>query len=105
MCQKCGACCKNHPYVELSSNEIKLLEQISGLNSEAFIHTKEENNKEYFLQFQKNGDCFFLTQNNGNYSCCVYKARPDICKNYPSTPEQYKVCNAHYKKLQTDSPA
>jgi len=40
--------------------------------------------EEYFLQFQKNGDCFFLNENNGSYSCSVYEIRPEICKNYPS---------------------
>ncbi|MCP4180190.1 MAG: YkgJ family cysteine cluster protein [bacterium] len=102
ICQKCGACCKNHPYVEIFINEIHLLEKLTGLDLEKFINIKEKNNKEYFFKFQKNGDCFFLNNENGNHSCSVYESRPKICRNYPSTPEQIKTCKTLCKKFLTD---
>jgi Fe-S-cluster containining protein len=94
ICKKCAKCCKNYPFIELSKNEINSLEHISGLDFNVFTNSIDKAVGKYFLQFQKNGDCFFLNEDNGIYSCEVYEARPGICKNYPSETKQKKVCNS-----------
>jgi len=97
--RQCAECCKNYPFVELSKNEVNLLEQMTGLHCDVFTYPKGKVVEEYFLQFQENGDCFFLNENNGSYSCAVYEARPGVCQNYPSTPGQKKLCDANREKL------
>lgn len=99
ICKKCGECCKNFPFVELSKKDIKSLEQLTELHSDLFTNQKEQAEEEYFLQFKENGDCFFLNNKKGSYSCGVYGARPGICKKYPSEPLQKKTCNAHMGKM------
>jgi uncharacterized protein len=99
ICQKCAECCKNFPFVELSQNEIYELEKHTGLPFDMFTNPKGETVEEYFLQFKENGYCFFLHENNGDYSCGVYEARSEICRNYPSKPCQNEVCNANQKKI------
>ena len=95
ICTKCAKCCKNHPYVELSINEINLIEQLTGLSLNDFTNQKEKVVEEYFFKFKENGDCFFLNESDGSYSCAVYEARPSICRNYPSEPIQKENCNAN----------
>lgn len=93
ICKICAECCKDSPFVELSKNEINSLELSTGLPFRVFINSKGKADEGYFLQFKENGDCIFLNENNGSYSCDVYEARPEICKNYPSTPRQQEVCD------------
>jgi Fe-S-cluster containining protein len=99
ICKKCSECCKNYPIVKLSKNEINLLEQVTGLHFDVFTNPMGKGVEKYCLQFQENGDCFFLNENNGSYSCAVYEARPGICKNYPSKPRQKEVCDANREKF------
>ncbi|MBU1137477.1 MAG: YkgJ family cysteine cluster protein [Proteobacteria bacterium] len=99
ICKKCGECCKNYPFVELSVNDISLLEKLTTLHFALFTNPKGKVVEEYFLQFKANGDCFFLNGKNGNYSCGVYEARPGICKKYPSQPLQKKLCYANRGKV------
>lgn len=99
ICKKCAECCKNHPFVDLTSNEIMSLEKATGLHPDVFTNQKGQDVEEYFLQFQDNGYCFFLTESSGSFSCSVYDARPEICKNYPAEPTQKHVCEAHMKKF------
>jgi len=76
-----------------------MLENRTELHCDVFTNSKCEAAEEYFLQFKENGDCFFLVDKKGIYSCGVYEARPRICKNYPSAPPQKKVCDTHMGKL------
>jgi Fe-S-cluster containining protein len=99
ICRKCAECCKNYPFVDLSKNEINLLEKVAGVHSSVFTNLKDYEVEGYFLQFQENGHCFFLNEINGNFSCSIYEARPEICKNYPSKPEQQGYCDANSKKF------
>jgi uncharacterized protein len=99
ICKKCAECCKNFPFVELSQNEIYEIEKLTELPSDLFSIQKGEAGGEYFLQFKENGDCIFLNENNGDYSCRVYKARSEICKNYPSKPKQNEVCDSNREKI------
>jgi Fe-S-cluster containining protein len=98
ICNRCGACCKKYPFIELSKNETYLLEQATALHHDEFTNLKDKAVEEYFLQFQENGDCVFLNENNGRYSCGVYDARPEICRNYPSKPEQKEACHANRER-------
>jgi len=99
ICQKCAQCCKNYPYVELSQNEINELAKLTGLPFDVFTNPKGEAVEEYFLQFKENGDCFFLNEHNGEYSCCIYEARSEICINFPSKPRQNEVCAANREMI------
>jgi Fe-S-cluster containining protein len=99
ICRKCAECCKNYPFVELSQNEIYELEKLTGLPFDMFTSQKGEAVGEYFLKFKENGDCFFLNENNGDYSCGVYEARSRICRNYPSKPGQNEVCDANREMI------
>ncbi|MBN1224174.1 MAG: YkgJ family cysteine cluster protein [Candidatus Aminicenantes bacterium] len=99
ICRKCAECCKNYPYIRLSQNEVRELENLTGLTFVLFAIPKSEGVEEYFMQFKENGDCFFLNENNGDYSCSAYEARSEICRKYPSTPSENQVCEANRKMI------
>ena len=99
ICKKCAECCKNHPFVDLSKNEITSLEKLTGIHPDVFTIPKGKIVEEYFLQFKNNGYCFFLCENNGSFSCGVYEARPEVCKNYPSKPIQKSACDSNINKF------
>ncbi len=99
ICERCAKCCKNYPFVELSKNEINSLEHLSGLHFNMFTNPTGKAIDNYFLQFQENGNCFFLNEDHGIYSCGVYEARPEICKNYPSETKQKEVCNTDWGEV------
>ena len=94
-CKICGKCCQNYPFVKLSKNDINSLEKATKLYFDVFTNPIGKVIEGYFLQFQKNGDCFFLKEHNGSYSCSVYETRPEMCKNYPSKPKQKEFCSAN----------
>jgi len=99
ICRKCADCCKNHPFIELSENDIDVLEQTTGLPFELFTNPKGKVIEEYFLKFRENGYCFFLNEHDEIYSCRVYESRPQICRNFPSTPAQKEACYEICKKI------
>ena len=72
---------------------------MTGLHLDVFTNLKGKVGDGYFLQFKENGDCFFLNENNGIFSCDVYEARPAICKNYPSKPIQKDHCDTNREKF------
>ncbi len=98
MCKKCAQCCKNFPFVEVSPQEINDLELESALHADLFTHAKGAVIDGFFLQFKKNGDCFFLDEKNGDFFCAVYTARPGICQKYPSLPLEKATCRHHRQK-------
>jgi len=87
----------------VSENDVKALEEKTGLHRDVFSNQKGEAVDEYFLGFQKNGSCFFLNENNGGYSCGVYEARPKVCRNYPSNPRQEEFCGRMSRPLNKES--
>lgn len=99
ICKKCAGCCKNYPFVELSNDKINTLELMTGLQSGTFTNSKARPDGGYFLRFKENGYCFFLSEINSSYSCDIYEARPEICKNYPSNPRQQEICNSNRQKF------
>ena len=72
---------------------------MTGLNLNVFANPKGKVVEEYFFKFQENGDCFFLKEKDGIYSCAVYETRPGICRNYPSTLIQKETCEANRAKF------
>jgi len=103
ICMKCGECCKNFPFIELTHQEIDALEKLTGLPADVFTNLKDEAAQEYFLGFKENGDCFFLNENDGDYSCGVYVARSAICRNYPSTSSQNEVCYSNRTRVRRNT--
>jgi uncharacterized protein len=99
ICKKCAECCKNYPFVELSQHEILELEKLTKLPSEAFANQKGGAVEEFFLDFKENGDCIFLNERNGDYSCGVYEARSAICRNYPAKQSQNEVCDSNRERI------
>ena len=99
LCKKCAECCKNYPSIKLSKNEINSLELFTGLHFAISVNSKGVAFEGYLLQFKENGDCFFLNENNGRYSCSVYEIRPEICKNYPSNIKQQEFCSLKRSKF------
>lgn len=95
ICKKCGECCKQSPFVELSKVEINTLEQATGLHSAQFTNSKGVGVDEYFLQFQGDGACLFLNKSEDGYACSVYEARPEACKTYPSKVIQHNFCDEY----------
>ena len=102
ICKKCAECCRNHPFVDLSEKEIHSLELATGLDSDLFTNSKGMEVEEYFLQFRENGDCIFLNEKDGHFSCDVYEARPGVFKNYPSRTAQECFCEASSEKFLTN---
>ena len=101
VCKKCAECCRHFPFVELSGHEVREIEKLTGLPLESFTDQKDAAIEEYFLQFRENGDCVFLHENNGDFSCRVYASRAVICRDYPSKPSQKKVCAANRAMIQS----
>ncbi|BBO84454.1 hypothetical protein DSCO28_50200 [Desulfosarcina ovata subsp. sediminis] len=99
ICKKCAACCKRFPYIQLSENDIRAIEQETALPMEVFTNPQDASAGTYFLQFKENGDCFFLSEENGLYFCRVYKIRPDICRTYPAKPVQQVYCSINSSKI------
>jgi len=75
-CKKCGECCYSP---RLSKKDIKRIEKL-GFKKEEFIE-KDFRNFSYIKEI--NGYCMFLKRNK-KASCKIYKARPTICRLYPS---------------------
>ena len=92
VCNGCGSCCRDFAYIRLSQDDIKTLEEFTGLTSEEFTDSIDKAGKKRFMKFQKNGDCIFLNIIDGAYSCSVYEARSATCRGYPSTDIQRETC-------------
>jgi len=94
ICQNCGICCRNFPFVEVNNNEMTTLERFTGLDRKEFTDPMGPSYADgSFLKTQENGDCIFLKINNGFFSCGVYEARAGICRNYPVNEHHWKWCN------------
>ena len=92
-CNKCAECCKNFPFVRLSQTESSLIRNYSELHIDQFAEKIEKEQRNYFLRFNEDGDCYFLGYENGIYYCKIYEIRPGICKIYPGTTIQRQYCS------------
>ncbi len=101
ICNTCGACCRAFAYIQLSQNEITVIESFTGLAAEEFSNSGERNGEKRFMKFKENGDCVFLNITDGAYSCCAYEARSNICREYPASDIQETTCriNRNRQKL------
>ena len=99
VCNSCGSCCRNFAYILLSQYDIKRLEDFTGLNSVDFTDNIDTNGEKKFMKFQENGDCIFLKIKNGYYSCMVYEARSETCRDYPSSDIQREACRYAFTGL------
>ena len=94
VCNCCGSCCRNFPFILLSQDDIRTLENFTGLTAEEFTENIDKTGEKRFMRFQENGDCIFLKIIDGAYSCSVYEARSVKCRDYPSTDIQKETCRA-----------
>ena len=94
-CYGCGSCCRHFAYIQLSQDELKTLEDFTGLAAEEFSNNSDKAGKNRFMMFQENGDCIFLKTIDGDYSCSVYEARPLKCRGYPKTDIQNETCRVN----------
>lgn len=92
ICIACGACCRNFPYVQLTQNDIDRLESFTGFTPKEFVSCDEKDGENRFIKFKENGECVFLNNTDGHYTCGVYQARPEICSAYPWTDTQDTTC-------------
>ncbi len=72
-CEICGECCRSPG---LSKTDIKRIKR-AGYKEEEFVESFPLG----FYIKEKNGWCMFLEK---NVFCKIYKARPEICRKYPS---------------------
>ncbi len=99
LCRTCGECCKGYPFIELSRSEVDAIIAATGLSSDVFAISKGRVIEEFFFQFKDNGECLFLKEVDGFYTCSIYEARPHICGTYPVSPKQKEYCNAAIENL------
>lgn len=99
ICIKCAQCCRDIPFVELSSDEIASIAEFKQLKPKQFINSKGPKIDGYFLKYKKNGDCIFLNTATSNFFCEIYEVRPKICKDYPSNYKQNEFCKLKKSKL------
>ncbi len=92
VCNHCGSCCLKFPYVRLSHDDVKALEDFTGLAPEEFSDSSDVAGKNRFLTFQDDGGCIFLKAIDGHYSCSVYEARSMTCRSCPATDVQNETC-------------
>jgi Fe-S-cluster containining protein len=92
VCRSCGSCCRNFAFIRLSQDDIKTLENYTGLASKEFTNNIDKAGEKRFMKFKENGDCIFLITIDGAYSCSVYEARSATCRDYPSTDIQRETC-------------
>jgi Fe-S-cluster containining protein len=92
ICRECAKCCRHFAFAKLSQPEIEALEDFTGLHSNMFANPIGTEGEGRFLKFRENGDCIFLNRDDGTYSCVVYEARSQVCRDYPSNQEQNETC-------------
>jgi len=95
VCSGCGLCCRDFAYIQLSQDDIKTLENFTGLTTDEFTNNVDKAGEKRFMKFQENGDCIFLKITDGGGLCSVYKARPATCRSYPSTDIQRETCRVN----------
>ena len=98
VCNSCGACCRNFPFVKVLQSDIDRLESATGLPPQDFTNIDEIDSNKLFMKFNEKGDCVFLTKISGQYACGVYETRPGICRAYPANSTENTGCRSSRKK-------
>ncbi len=84
-CTQCGNCCTGEPgYVWTTKKEIRLISEFLGrddgwLDREHLRRVRLRHS----LTERANGDCIFLTRENGKIGCAIYPVRPLQCRTWP----------------------
>jgi hypothetical protein len=69
-CLRCGKCCKLN--TKVSESDAK---RIGKLGYKNFLNGSSLK--------RRGGNCMFLEEKNGFYTCRIYRSRPDVCRNWP----------------------
>ena len=94
VCNSCGACCRNFPFVKVLQSDIDRLENSTGLEPKEFSNIDEIDSNKLFMKFNEKGDCVFLKKIEGQYACGVYETRPSICRAYPANNAENTGCRS-----------
>ena len=98
VCNSCGACCRNFPFVKVLQSDIDRLESSTGLEPQEFSNIDEMDGNKLFMKFDEKGDCVFLKKIEGQYACGVYETRPGICRAYPANNAENTGCRESRKR-------
>ncbi|MCK4589691.1 MAG: YkgJ family cysteine cluster protein [Nanoarchaeota archaeon] len=87
-CQQCGSCCWRTT-VFATEKEIGLIARMTGKKPEEFSSLEDDDL--FKLKYRDTGYCIFL-QEKEKFCCSIYEFRPDVCKSFPSDPEEIELC-------------
>lgn len=96
MCRRCGECCK--PIVKVSKKEIGQLKEL-GFGEGFFLDYDPFNKRKGLLvrkdvlKKKENGDCVFLRRHGRATFCSVYSLRPEVCREYPFSRNEFRFGN------------
>lgn len=81
LCKSCtAACCRYYEEIEISSRDITRIAAFLGAQSydigRQYINWGPDGSR--ILRKDREGWCVFIE----NYKCSIYRARPDICRDY-----------------------
>jgi len=91
-CNRCGSCCRISPF--LTNEDINRVKKL-GYKEKQFI---EELKGKKFIRMLGN-KCIFLDNRNKITSCKIYKARPQICREYPTEIRENGDCRPEILKF------
>jgi len=84
-CTQCGNCCSGDPgYVWATKEEIRRISAYLG-RTDGWLDRKHLRRVgfRYSLTERPDGDCIFLTRENGKTGCSIYEVRPLQCRTWP----------------------
>jgi len=84
-CTQCGNCCSGDPgYVWATKEEIRRIAEFLG-RPDGRLDKKHLRRVglHYSLTEKPDGDCIFLTRENGKTGCSIYPVRPLQCRTWP----------------------
>ena len=96
-CTRCGNCCSGDPgYVWATKEEIDGIStflgplQADGIDKKHFRRV----GLHYSLNEKPNGDCIFLSREDGKTGCAIYPVRPLQCRTWPFWPQNLRSPDA-----------
>ena len=84
-CTQCGNCCSGDPgYVWATKEEVRRIAEFLG-RPDGRLDKKHLRRVglHYSLTEKPDGDCIFLTRENGKTGCSIYPVRPLQCRTWP----------------------
>lgn len=95
-CTQCGNCCTGDPgYVWATKEEIARISEFLG-QTDGWLDKKHLRRIgfRYSLTEKRNGDCIFLTRDDGKSGCSIYPVRPLQCRTWPFWTSTMASANA-----------